>query len=188
MRIFIQVVGRGTRLLSLCDPGSTINVTGPLGRGFRVPEGPLLILAGGMGIAPFLGLCKNHPYPQKISMLFGHRLALKHYPFEESPGEMHKESMHQVSEDDLKTFAQVLGERIRDFAPKGEILACGPMPFLKVVQKYALACKASVQISVETRMACGVGACLGCVVKTNEEEMVQSCLYGPVFAADKIVL
>ena len=188
MRIFIQVVGRGTRLLSLCDPGSRINVSGPLGRGFILPEGPLLILAGGMGIAPFVGLCKNHPDPQKISMLFGHRLALKHYPFEELPEEMHKESMRQVSEDDLKTFARVLGERIREFVPKGEILACGPMPFLKIVQLHALACKALAQISVETKMACGIGACLGCVVKTKDEEMIQSCLHGPVFAADKIIL
>ena len=84
--------------------------------------------------------------------------------------------------------------RIEAYAERnGLVLACGPAPFLKAVQGFALAAKARCQLSLESRMACGVGACLGCVTKTTEkwpvEEKagtpVQTCTHGPVFWADR---
>ena len=189
LRLFIQVVGKGTSLLRSAAPDSEIVLWGPLGKGFRIPvQHPLLILAGGMGIAPFVGMCKTHPHPERISLLFGHRLGLEHYPLDELPGKIRKESMRQSTPEDLVDFSGVLQERIRDFAPRGEILACGPMPFLRVVQRHVLESNARAQLSVETRMACGVGACLGCVIRTRKGEMVQTCVHGPVFDARELVL
>ena len=91
---------------------------------------------------------------------------------------------------------------VRDAAGRGGLgLACGPMPFLKSVRKSALQHGARAQLSLETRMACGVGACLGCVVKYGADEAghaavktpevfsyVQTCTRGPVFWADQIDL
>ncbi|WP_291319394.1 dihydroorotate dehydrogenase electron transfer subunit [Desulfonatronospira sp.] len=189
MRIFVQVVGRGTSLLSSAVPDSEINMWGPLGRGFRLSlDKRYLILAGGMGIAPFVGLCKEHPYPGKLSLIFGHRMDRSCYPFDELPGEMQRQSMRQTNQEDMEHFGRVLQEQIARFAFKGEILACGPMPFLQVVHKHVLETGAPAQLSVETRMACGVGACLGCVVETRSQGLVQSCVQGPVFDAGELVL
>ena len=88
-------------------------------------------------------------------------------------------------------------ERMREYAEqKGLILACGPLPFLKTVHGFARELNARVQLSLENRMACGVGACLGCVTRTTEEwpvadkrnGLVQTCNHGPVFWANQIEL
>lgn len=189
LRLFIQVVGRGTRLISQLQPGSTVDVWGPLGNGFMFdPQVPLLILAGGMGIAPFVGLCKTHPHPERISLLFGHRMEIGHYPLAELPEEADINHLKQETLSEIEDFKEVLKTGIRDFSGKGRILACGPMPFIRVIQEYSLEFRADTWISLENRMACGVGACLGCVVKTADGEYIQTCTHGPVFRADEVVL
>ena len=78
-------------------------------------------------------------------------------------------------------------ERMREYAEqKGLILACGPLPFLKTVHGFARELNARVQLSLENRMACGVGACLSCVVDTVDGKK-RSCVDGPVFDAEKVV-
>ncbi len=189
LRLFIQVVGRGTRLLRHAAPESEIYLWGPLGNGFKVPrDHPVLILAGGMGIAPFVGLCKTHPEPGNLSLIFGRSTDLDHYPFQELPPEMHKENHYQATSRDLEVFSAMLRDRIQGFASSGVVLACGPMPFLRAVQRHASEFSATAQLSVEMKMACGIGACLGCVVQTSDGEMVQSCAHGPVFDARELVL
>ena len=71
---FFQVQGRGTQRMAALREGDTVRVWGPLGNGFAVePETPTLLLAGGMGIAPFVGYVNQHPKPWNVTMLFGHR-------------------------------------------------------------------------------------------------------------------
>ena len=189
LRLFIQVVGRGTRLISRLEPDSELDLWGPLGNGFDFDDNArLLLLAGGMGIAPFIELCKSHPRPEKISMLFGHRMGIECYPFSELPAQMRTEHVRQKSLADIEDFKMVLRSAIEDFSGRGRILACGPTPFLKVVQQYAERFKADAWLSLENRMACGVGACLGCVAATSEGDYVQTCTKGPVFQAQKVVL
>ena len=98
---------------------------------------------------------------------------------------------------DLDNFIFTIQERMREYAEqKGLILACGPLPFLKTVHGFARELNARVQLSLENRMACGVGACLGCVTRTTEEwpvadkrnGLVQTCNHGPVFWANQIEL
>ncbi len=188
LRLFIQVVGRGTSLISRLQPGSTLDMWGPLGNGFSFdPDVPLLILAGGMGIAPFIGLCKRHPHPGRINFLFGHRMGIECYPFAELPQKVNKTHLNQQTAGDIVSFQKVLEKRIRDFSGRGRILACGPSPFLKVVRKYSIESGADTWISLENRMACGVGACLGCVTGTTTGEYLQTCTHGPVFRADEVV-
>jgi dihydroorotate dehydrogenase electron transfer subunit len=188
LRILFQTVGRGTRKLAELLPGQKVTVWGPLGRWFRIDESrPNLILAGGVGIAPFVMLARRER-TDNLSMLFGHRLDLEQYPYGEIASRIGSEAMQQKSAADIAAFETVLSERIKDLAGRGQVLCCGPEPMLKVVRKYCLLHGTDGQISLENRMACGVGACLGCVAKTTGGEFVQSCVQGPVFDVRDIEL
>ncbi|WP_052506997.1 hypothetical protein [Desulfonatronovibrio magnus] len=189
LRLFIQVVGRGTRRIRQLGTGAKVQVWGPLGNGFRVESNKqVMILAGGMGIAPFVGFCKTHPRPEQLLMLFGHRADLHRYPWEELPEVMEKKAMQQKTDEAIVQFQKELKEHIVRYALHRAVMACGPSPFLKYVQECALQSGAEVQISLENKMACGVGACLGCVARTPEGEYLQSCTRGPVFMADQVLL
>jgi len=188
LRILFQTVGRGTRKLAGLKPGDKVTVWGPLGRWFRIDEGrPNLILAGGVGIAPFVMLARRDR-TDNLSVLFGHRLGLEHYPYGEIAARIESEAMQQKTPADIADFEKVLAGRIEALAGKGQVLACGPEPMLKVVRKYCLQFGTDGQISLENRMSCGVGACLGCVAKTISGDFVQSCVHGPVFDVRDIEL
>lgn len=203
LRIVFQVAGRGTRDLLEMERGETVSVWGPLGNAFAVSRsGPTLLLAGGIGIAPFVGYIKKHPAPETLRLEFGHRLHLDCYPFAEclnahcaltESARNHRE----ICPEDLTRFIATMDDAIRDTASRnGLVLACGPLPFLKSVQRHASRHNARAQLSLETRMACGVGACLGCVVKHTEKQTaapeafryVQTCTNGPVFWATELDL
>ena len=198
MICFFQVAGRGTRRMAELRAGDQIRVWGPLGNGFAVePETPTLLLAGGMGIVPFVGYVARHPNPWNVSMLFGHRDPLSCYPVDSINEHVTLDTLHENVPGDLDNFIYTLQERIREYAEqKGLVLACGPLPFLKTVRSLALQYGARTQLSLENRMACGVGACLGCVTRTTKawpvaekrEGLVQVCNHGPVFWADQIEL
>ena len=203
VRIVFQVAGRGTKALLELERGETVSIWGPLGNAFAVSRsGPTLLLAGGIGIAPFVGYIERHPAPETLRLEFGHRLHLDCYPFAECVGAhctlaSSARSHRETCPEDLARFIETMNEAIRDTAGRGGlVLACGPMPFLRSVQQHAFRHNARAQLSLETRMACGVGACLGCVVKHTEEKTdapeafryVQTCTCGPVFWADQLDL
>ncbi|MCF8038363.1 MAG: dihydroorotate dehydrogenase electron transfer subunit [Desulfohalobiaceae bacterium] len=189
LHIYFQVVGRGTKLLAGLAPGDRVHVWGPLGRGFDYGlENPLLLLAGGMGLAPFVGLIKSHPTPINLELIFGHRHDLEGYPFQELKQQTLAWSFQDKSAEDLLELKRVLGLKIRGYAPEGEILACGPFPFLKMVKELSKGCGARTQVSLETVMMCGVGACLGCVVPGENKASLKACSQGPVFRAEEVML
>lgn len=195
---FFQVVGRGTRRMAELKAGDTARVWGPLGNGFAMePDTPTLLLAGGMGIVPFVGYVSEHPKPWNVTMLFGHREPLSCYPVDSINEHVPLDSLRETVPGDLDNFIFTIQERMREYAEqKGLLLACGPLPFLKTVHGFARELNARVQLSLENRMACGVGACLGCVTRTTEEwpvadkrnGLVQTCNHGPVFWANQIEL
>ena len=195
---FIQVVGRGTERLAELKAGDAVRVWGPLGNGFAVEaDSPTLLLAGGIGIAPFLGYAQKHPKPQKLFMLFGHRAQLDCYPADSMNERIALESIHEKGPEDLEHFIAVMRTRMEEYAGKNGLgLACGPPPFLRSVQKLAAQTGLRTQLSLESRMACGIGACLGCVVTTTsawpvpeaKNWPVQTCSQGPVFWAGHVVL
>lgn len=195
---FFQVVGRGTRRMAELKAGDTVRVWGPLGNGFAMePDTPTLLLAGGMGIVPFVGYVSEHPKPWNVTMLFGHREPLSCYPVDSINEHVPLDSLRETVPGDLDNFIFTIQERMREYAEqKGLILACGPLPFLKTVHGFARELNARVQLSLENRMACGVGACLGCVTRTTGEwpvadkrnGLVQTCNHGPVFWANQIEL
>ncbi len=177
------------------------------------PNTPTLLLAGGIGIAPFVGYVNVHPTPWEVTMEFGHRMPLSCYPFDSMNERIPVESHMEREPADRDRFIALLDERIAEHAASGLVLACGPMAFLKTVQQLAAKHTARAQLCLETRMACGVGACLGCVVKSTLPEdstvllrsdapaarppaethgghahHVQTCTCGPNFWSDTVIL
>jgi dihydroorotate dehydrogenase electron transfer subunit len=208
---FFQVAGRGTSRLAGLAPGDKVQMVAPLGTSFELlPDRPTLLLAGGMGIAPFVGYARRHPQKDRLKLLFGHRPDLECYPFAALADEIDAEHYQESGPEDLRGFLRRVEDNITAYAAKEAghlILACGPLPFLRIVQEISLRCKARTQLSLETRMACGVGACLGCVVRPLldgvtgrnrsaqpvPEQMhkalpVPCCTCGPVFWADSLDL
>ncbi|MDQ7832187.1 MAG: dihydroorotate dehydrogenase electron transfer subunit [Desulfovibrionaceae bacterium] len=186
VEFFIQVAGRGTAHLAAMNPGDRLVMWGPLGRGFAVePDTPTLLLAGGVGLAPFAPYIAAHPRPDNLRLVFGHRPPLAAYPFAKMAATIQAESFHEEKPGDLDRFTALLRERLADYA-NGLVLACGPRPFLAAVADMGRAAGARVQVSLENRMACGVGACLGCVEKDAKGELVQTCVRGPVFWAREL--
>lgn len=203
--VFFQVVGRATAAMSRLSTGDSVDIWGPLGNGMAVEtEVPTLLLAGGIGIAPFIGYVHSHPAPGKLSLEFGHRMPLDCYPFDSLTERITATAHLDSGEDSRAAFLTLVDKRIAENASqKGLVLACGPTPFLRTVQSFSLAHKARAQLCLETRMACGVGACLGCVVKAAEgggnpvhssdmaaapRDHTQTCTCGPNFWADAVTI
>lgn len=187
--LFIQKVGRGTSRLAELKQDDEVTLWGPLGNRFAVePETPTLLLAGGIGIAPFRGYVEHHPEPGNLKLFFAHRMPLECYPFESMKGRVQGQCMAEDKPEDLEAIIREMGEQIRHFSDTGLILCCGPTPFMRTAQQFAAEHGARLQVSLENRMACGVGACLGCVCKNDRDHHVQVCTTGPVFWADKVVL
>lgn len=185
LTIFYQIVGRGTTRLAELSPGDRVLAWGPLGNGFRVPDGPALLLAGGVGIAPFVGLSRTHGDPSRLRLAFGHRLDLESYPWDLMHPAMAKENHLERQPGDLARFIARMEELMA--SERSPVMACGPLPFLRTVRELALKHDVDAQLSLENRMACGVGACLGCVADIKDRGLVQTCTHGPVFDARDVL-
>lgn len=196
--LFFQVVGRGTERMAQLRAGDVVTLWGPLGTGFAMePETDTLLLAGGIGIAPFAGYVERHLDPSRLSMLFGHRIPLSSYPADTLAQHIEFESFHERDPEDLARFQDVVRRRMDICRQRdGLALACGPMPFLRMIWRYSREIGLRTQLSLEQRMACGVGACLGCVTVTSQHWAdaekaglpVQTCTSGPVFWAEDVDL
>ena len=206
--LFFQVVGRATAGLARLAAGDQVVIWGPLGNAMAMEAHvPTLLLAGGIGIAPFVGYVHTHPTPWELTMEFVHLKPLSCYPFDSINEKILADPHQEKSPADRDAFLAFLDSRIREYAASGLVLACGPAPFLRAVQSLALKHKTRTQLCLETRMACGVGACLGCVVRTAvsrdssvaryvpqgtsfadpDTRLVQTCLCGPNFWADSVL-
>jgi len=196
LMFFFQAAGRGTRRMADLRRGDSVHVWGPLGNGFAVKtDAPTLLLAGGIGLVPFLGYADAHPQPHNLRLMFAHRSPAGLYPLNWLNQAVRLEDRPENSPADRDAFLAETAAAIRDIAAaSGLILACGPTPFLRHVREQALAVKARAQISLENRMGCGVGACLGCVVTPTAahpaagENLLPlcACVNGPVFWADQV--
>lgn len=189
LTLFVQACGRGTDILCGLSAGDVVTVWGPLGQGFALePEVPTLLLAGGVGLAPFVEYAASHPVPSRLSLLFGHRQPLACYPFEAMAAGMGRaEAFCERTPADLPVFIERLDAAVAGHAD-GLVLACGPRPFLVTVARLARKYSARAQVSLENRMACGVGGCLGCVEKNALGAYVQTCTEGPVFWVEELTL
>ncbi|MEW5773548.1 MAG: dihydroorotate dehydrogenase electron transfer subunit [Thermodesulfobacteriota bacterium] len=188
VHLLVAVVGRGTARLAELAPGDSVTMWGPLGSFFAREEQPTLLLGGGIGVAPFRAYAESHPRPDLLRLVFGHTLPLSAYPWPDLAGGAAAEELHEQGREDLARFIALLETRIGELPAEGLVLACGPLPMLKTVKDLAARAGVRCQLSLENRMACGVGACLGCVCKTAAGDLAQVCSRGPVFWAQDLDL
>ena len=186
----VQMVGEGTRWLGQLGVGDVVNAVLPLGNGFSLmPEDPPLLVGGGVGVAPLLYLGRAlREKGVKPSFLLGARtkdLLLRLDAFREvgdvlvatedgSEGERGFVTQHSV-------FSKLSASATNGCS---RIYTCGPAPMMKAVAKLARECGVACEVSLENRMACGVGACLCCVTETNDGHNRCVCTEGPVFDAE----
>ncbi len=196
--LFFQTVGEGTKQIATLTHGDKVIVWGPLGNGFTMQDKyPTLLVAGGIGIVPFMGYTEQHKRKGNLQMLFSHRIPSESYPLDTIAQTIDVQSFYEQNSSDLDRFlSTVKTSMLKTAKNDGLVLACGPMPLLKYVWHISQEHSVKTQISLENKMSCGVGACLGCVAKTSMEWPdqfkaglpIQTCTSGPVFWAHEIDL
>jgi len=188
-QVLYKVVGKGTALLASLKPDAPLRVLGPLGRGFSPPRTPdvrPVIVAGGIGSAPFPALLAalKDGGPRPL-MFYGARgeadLPLLDW-FRERAEVVVTTDDGSLGRPGLVT--EPLAERLADSeAADVKVYACGPEPMLKAVARMALEGGLDCELSLEAHMACGFGVCLGCVVPTRKPGGTgydRVCVEGPV--------
>lgn len=188
LRLVYRIAGEGTKEFSGLKAGDGVDVMGPLGNGFTPKEVPAILIGGGIGIPPMLQLAKEIQAEKKIVLGFRNETFLTE-EFE-AVGQV-----FMASEDGRHGVKGNVMDAIREYAIQGEVIyACGPTPMLRAIQAYAKEHRIEAQISLEEKMACGIGACLACVCKSEETDAhshvnnKRICKDGPVFDAGEVVL
>ena len=196
IHIYYQVVGQGTRQMSGWEVGRSLDMLGPLGRGFHWEAGPgtAVLIGGGMGIGPLLPLAQALRQDGKdviaflgaasLDKLFGMRRL------------MDLGCRVQIATEDGSAghhgFITIpLEQYLSKASSPAALYACGPTPFLQATaalgQRFAL----PLQLSMEERMGCGIGVCMGCVVTIKDSgghlRNSRVCYEGPVFSGEEVV-
>ena len=188
--LLYRVVGRGTSVLSGRRPGEPVDSIGPLGRGFRPATGRPLLVAGGIGVAPLLFLARHLRGEGKEPVLIygaGEASSLVGRERFRSLGVEVKLATEDGSLGFKGTCVELL-ESEMEGADYGAVYGCGPSPMLAAVSDLCVKRGVgSCQVSIEERMACGVGACLGCSVAGRAGGYLSVCKDGPVFMAGEVV-
>lgn len=190
IELLYKAVGQVTDKMTELAPGNRVNLLGPLGRGFRVPNGHtrLFFVAGGIGVAPIRFLI--HHLKAKAMVLDNCHLFLGGRSSDEllCRDELaHLGMALSLTTDDGSAGRQCLiTDPLADAMqaePPQAILACGPHGMLQCLAGLANTLKVPCQVSMETHMACGIGACLGCAVRPAAENdpYRHVCRDGPVF-------
>lgn len=189
LRIVYRVAGKGTSEFSWYEEGDTISVLGPIGNGYPIEKQEYkraFLMGGGIGIPPMLQLAKTLKCDKSVILGFRDELFLNN--------EFANYADVYVATEDgsAGTKGNVL-DAVRENALEADVIfACGPMPMLRAIKKYAAEKGIPAYISLEERMACGVGACLGCVCKTKNVDAhshvhnARVCTDGPVFLAEDV--
>ncbi|WP_455950329.1 dihydroorotate dehydrogenase electron transfer subunit [Eubacterium sp.] len=191
LRIVYRVVGGGTEEMSSYSAGDDISLIGPLGNGFMQREGKKAILiGGGIGIPPMVGLAEALKDKAEVSVVAGYRDELFLTKELENAGKL-----YIATEDGSTGTKGTVIDAIKEQAVGGDVIyACGPTPMLKAIKEYALANNIECQLSLEERMACGIGACLACVCQSKDKDAHSNvnnkriCKDGPVFLAEEVEL
>ncbi len=183
VKIFYRVVGRGTETLSTKKTGEHLNILGALGNGYSTREGKVLLVGGGMGLAPLLLAAEKF----SADVLMGGRNQGE-VLFWQEEFKPHADKIFITTDDGSyarKGFAVDLLPDILAAENYSAILTCGPEIMMRGVAKFAHEKNLPCEVSFERRMACGLGACLSCSIDTlNGRKKV--CKDGPIFNAKEV--
>jgi len=190
IEILYQVLGTGTRAMSLLDRDASIDLVGPLGTGWQIPDGiaHALIVTGGLGAAP-LGMLAEELAAAGVAVTVAmgaptqERLVAR---------ELYERVARrvEVATDDGSAgehgFVTGPVERLLAESSFDQVYVCGPEAMQRIVAGMAAKADTPCQVSLERLMACGIGACLSCVVSTREG-LKRACIDGPVFNAEEVL-
>ena len=211
LALLFKVLGKGTLWLSQRHEGDKVDLLGPLGRGFSIPsviarrEVPrqsrnLLLVSGGIGIAPLIFLLQRTMPQHRVRLICGASTGKELYAFPPLPNGV---QFIPVTEDGSVGRKGLASDVLPDFLDwADQIYACGPVGMYEAMSKYlhplsSLRAKAlsvakgqrsnlKCQVSLELRMGCGIGACYGCSINTKKG-LKKVCCDGPVFELDDIL-
>lgn len=193
LRIVYRIAGKGTEEFSRYMAGDRLDILGPLGNGFpteRCPAGKkAFLIGGGIGIPPMVKL--SGALAGEVQVVAGYRDS---HLFLQSELSEHGKFYVATEDGSVGTRGNVLDCIRENHLTADVIYACGPTPMLRAVKAYATEHGIECWISLEERMACGIGACLACVCKTREVDEhsrvhnARICREGPVFAAEDVEL
>ena len=193
LRVVYRVTGEntGTKQFSECKPGDTIPVIGPLGNGFpleRAEGKKAFLMGGGIGVPPILELAKQLNAAEK-QIVMGYRDA---NTFLKEQFEANGTVYVSTEDGSVGTKGNVM-DAIRENGLTADIIyACGPTPMLRAIKNFAEENGIECYISLEEKMACGIGACLACVCKSKEKDHHSNvhnkriCKDGPVFLSTEV--
>lgn len=187
IRLVYGVVGKGTMAFSKYKIGDIVEVLGPLGNGYKIAEvEKSIIVGGGLGTPPLLELAKNINGEKVIYLGF------RTNPYLVEDLKKYGE-VFVATEDGSIGYKGTAIDLLNNTQANGQMLyACGPVPMLKALQKWIYDRNISAQFSLEERMGCSFGACVGCVckIKTKDESgynYKKVCKDGPVFNAEEVL-
>lgn len=188
VRLVYRIAGKGTKEFAKLKEQDTIEAMGPLGNGFTLEGRKAILIGGGIGIPPMLELAKQLKCEKQI--VLGYRdITFLDHEFEAYG------NVYLSTEDGSKGVKGNVIDAIKENGLEADIIfACGPTPMLRGVKVYALEHGIKAQLSLEERMACGIGACLGCVCNSSEVDHHSNvknkriCKDGPVFYAEEVEL
>lgn len=196
LRVVYRRVGKGTTEFSDYHTGMQIAILGVLGNGFPIEKAEgkrIFLLGGGIGIPPMLETAKQIKKTAKardITIILGYRDELFLYDDFKAYG-----NVFASTQDGSFGSRGTVIDAIKENALFADILfACGPMPMLRALKQFALDNEMEAYISLEERMACGVGACLGCVCITKDVDAhshvnnARICTDGPVYDAKEVLI
>ncbi len=193
IHILYRVVGKGTKYMSNLSKEDQIEILGPLGNGFKIIKNKINILvAGGMGIAPISFLTSSLPKDKTIVIVGA---ANKEELFDIDYIKNQGYSLFIATDDGSMgkkgLVTEILKEKLDELLlDKGNkdivVYSCGPYPMLKNLANICKRLKIDAQVSMEAKMACGIGLCLGCVVSKNDGGFLHVCKDGPVFDVNEV--
>lgn len=188
LRIVYRVVGEGTEEFSHYQAGELIDIMGPLGNGFPLEKKKAFLIGGGIGIPPMLELAKQLDCEKQIVVGYRDQLFLT------EDLAKYGEVIIATEDGSAGTKGNVL-DAIRENGLTADIIyACGPTPMLRALKAYAAENNIECYLSLEEKMACGIGACLACVCKSKDVDHHTNvhnkriCKDGPVFRAEEVEL
>ena len=195
LRLVYRVTGEktGTKQFSELQAGDTVPVIGPLGNGFPVEKAEgrkVFLMGGGIGVPPILELAKQMNCKEK-QIVVGYRDA---HTFLKEEFEQNGKLYISTEDGSVGTKGNVMNAIQENGLDADIIYACGPTPMLRAIKSYAEENGIECYISLEERMACGIGACLACVCKTKEKDAHSNvnnkriCKDGPVFLSTEVEL
>lgn len=195
LRLVYRVTGEhtGTEEFSRLQAGDTMKIMGPLGNGFTVEKGrKTFLIGGGIGVPPMLQLAKEmKDAGENFQIVMGYRDA---GTFLLDEFKEQGESFVATEDGSVGTQGNVLDAIRENHLDADVIYACGPTPMLRALKAYAEEQNMTCYVSMEERMACGIGACLACVCNSTEKDAHSNvknkriCKEGPVFNAKEVEL